>query len=164
MTFKAYCTALLLSLLLRMAPHLQELSPRRCDQCHDTTYILQRVLPVVIPIALILILGLAYCFCTPCRHWREQRRQRRREAEKAAARQRGQWRRERLQAMKQKDRSDELEQDGGPISIGEYEERHNSAGNKTVKPEKPPPTYHAATGQTPPKVYRDPNPNSMLNV
>jgi hypothetical protein len=66
--------------------------------------------------------------------------------------------------MKQKDRNDQPDQGSGPVSIGEYEGHHNSAGNKGGKPEKPPPTYQAATGQTPPKVYRDPNPNSMFNV
>ncbi|KAK7227550.1 hypothetical protein V2G26_015553 [Clonostachys chloroleuca] len=147
-----------------MAPQPHSLPPRRCDQCHDTPYILQRVLPVAIPVALVLVIILAYFFCTPCRHWRERRRQRRRGAQEAATRERRQWRRERWQAMKQKDRNDEPEQDGGPVSINEYEEYHNSAGNKTSKPEKPPPTYQAATGQTPPKVYRDSNPNSMLNV
>ncbi|VUC27781.1 unnamed protein product [Clonostachys rosea] len=105
---------------------------------------------------------------SPRRHRRLRRRQERHEAEQITAREQQRQRRERRRkkwrALKQKDNNDEPEQDYGPLTIGEYEGHHISAGNRASRPEKPPPTYQAATSRVPPKVYRDPNPNSMLNV
>jgi hypothetical protein len=145
-----------------------QLLTRGCSTCHDTDYILKRTVPIAVVVALIVGAALFWLFSKPCRNRREKRRRERRQAKETAASERRRQRHEKWRAIRQAEGAEE-ERDGGSIEVSYHDlvgvtspNQHISTGG--TMPEKPPPTYQAATGQASPKTIRDPNPNSLLNV
>lgn len=154
-------------LRLGMAP--LQLVARGCSTCHDTPYVLVRTIPIAISVAFLLGGFLLWWFSKPCRHRRERRALERRQARSAETEERRRQRRQKWRATRQAERDAGEEMDAGPAnsSIHNLESLvHNSqhAEEENEFPERPPPTYQAATGQTAHKTVRDPNPNSLLNV
>jgi hypothetical protein len=145
-----------------------QLLARGCSTCHDTDYILKRTIPIAVAVALLVGVALFWLFSKPCRYRREKRRRERQQAKETAAKERRRQRHEKWRAIKQAEGAEE-ERDGGSIDVSYHDLVGVTAPNQGIStrgtiPEKPPPTYQAATGRAPPKTIRDANPNSLLNV